>query len=79
MLRSLYILFSSKDLFALYIGSGIIGMIFFHFMVNIGMAMGIMPITGIPLLMVSYGGSSMITTMTGLGIMSSIYLHKYKY
>jgi rod shape determining protein RodA len=79
MIRSLYIMLSTKDYFALYIGCGIVGMIFFHFIVNIGMAMGIMPITGIPLLLVSYGGSSMITTMTGLGLISSIYLHKYKY
>ena len=79
ILRSLYIMLSAKDLFALYVGCGVVGMIFFHFIVNIGMAMGIMPITGIPLLMVSYGGSSMFTTMIGLGLVSSIYLHKYKY
>lgn len=78
-IRSLYILMSAKDEFALLLGCGVVGMIFFHFIVNIGMAMGIMPITGIPLLLVSYGGSSMFTTMTGLGMISSIYLHKYKY
>ncbi|MBI9108725.1 MAG: rod shape-determining protein RodA [Spirochaetales bacterium] len=79
MIRGLYILLTAKDEFALFVGCGIIGMIFFHFIVNIGMAMGIMPITGIPLLLVSYGGSSMFTTMIGLGLISSIYLHKYKY
>ncbi|MDC7225865.1 MAG: rod shape-determining protein RodA [Spirochaetales bacterium] len=79
LMRSLFILLSAKDYFALYIGSGVVAMIFFHFIVNIGMAMGIMPITGIPLLLVSYGGSSMLTTMTGLALVSSIYLHKYKY
>ena len=79
MIRSLYIMLSAKDPFALYLGCGVVGMVFFHFIVNIGMAMGIMPITGIPLLLVSYGGSSMLTTMTGLGLISSIYLHKYKY
>ena len=77
--RSLMIMLNAKDDFALYIGCGVIAMIFFHFIVNIGMAIGIMPITGIPLLLVSYGGSSMLTTMTGLGLVSSIYLHKYKY
>ncbi len=79
LLRSLMIMLSAKDPFALYLGCGAVGMIFFHFIVNIGMAIGIMPITGIPLLLVSYGGSSMITTMTCLGLISSIYLHKYKY
>lgn len=79
LLRSLFILWSAKDPFAMYIGCGFVAMILFHFIVNIGMAMGIMPITGIPLLLVSYGGSSMFTTMTGLGLISSVYLHKYKY
>ncbi|MDC7126964.1 MAG: rod shape-determining protein RodA [Spirochaetales bacterium] len=79
MIRCLYILLSAKEPFALYVGAGIVAMIFFHFLVNIGMAMGIMPITGIPLLLVSYGGSSMLNTMACLGIVSSIYLHKYKY
>ncbi len=79
IIRSLYILLSAKDPLALYLGCGVVGMLFFHFIINIGMAIGIMPITGIPLLLVSYGGSSMFTTMAGLGLISSIYLHKYKY
>ena len=79
IIRSLFIMMTAKDYFALYTGCGVVAMIFFHFIVNIGMAMGIMPITGIPLLLVSYGGSSMLTTMLGLGLVSSIYLHKYKY
>lgn len=77
MIRSLQILLSAKNPFALYIGTGVVSMIFFHFIVNIGMAMGIMPITGIPLLLVSYGGTSILNTMASLGIISSIYLHKY--
>ncbi len=79
MLRTLFVMTSVKDAFALYIGVGVVGMLFFHFIVNIGMAMGIMPVTGIPLLMVSYGGSSILTSMMALGLISSIYLHKYKY
>ena len=55
-----------------YAASGILGLFFFHFMVNVGMVMGVMPITGIPLLFLSYGGSSMWTAMVCVGIMMSI-------
>ena len=56
---------------------GIIAMFFFHFVVNIGMAMGIMPITGIPLLFLSYGGSSLWTSMMAAGILINIYYRRY--
>ncbi len=55
-----------------YVASGILGLFFFHFMVNVGMVMGVMPITGIPLLFLSYGGSSMWTAMVCVGIMMSV-------
>ena len=42
-------------------------MIFFHVLVNVGMAMGIMPVTGIPLMFLSYGGSSLWTGLIGIG------------
>ena len=51
---------------------GIFGMFFFHFIENIGMTIGLMPITGIPLPFVSYGGSSMLTNYIALGILLSI-------
>ena len=60
-----------------YIASGILGMFFFHFFINIGMVMGIMPITGIPLLFLSYGGSSLWTAMLCIGLLMSISSHKY--
>ena len=63
--------------YGLYIAAGILGMFFFHFFVNIGMVMGIMPITGIPLLFLSYGGSSLWTAMVALGLLMSINYHKY--
>ena len=62
-----------------YIASGILGMFFFHFFINIGMVIGIMPITGIPLLFLSYGGSSLWTAMLCIGILMSINAHKYGY
>ena len=63
--------------YGLYIAAGILGMFFFHFFVYIGMVMGIMPITGIPLLFLSYGGSSLWTAMVAVGLLMSINYHKY--
>jgi rod shape determining protein RodA len=79
LIRGLYIVSIAKDRFAVYIGSGVLGMIFFHFMINIGMAMGIMPVTGIPLFFLSYGGSSLWTALIGVGLIMSIYQHRYQY
>ena len=77
IIRGFIIANSSKDSFGSYLCFGIIAMIFFHFVVNIGMAMGIMPITGIPLLFLSYGGSSLWTSMIAAGIMINIYYRRY--
>ncbi len=75
--RGFIIAYSSKDSFGSYLGFGIITLFFFHFTVNIGMAMGIMPITGIPLLFLSYGGSSLWTSMMAAGILINIYYRRY--
>ena len=48
----------------------------FHFIVNIGMVMGVMPVTGIPLLLMSYGGSSLLSSLTCIGILQSIKYRK---
>lgn len=62
----------TRELYGFYIIAGVSSMIFFHFVVNVGMAMGIMPITGIPLLFLSYGGSSLLTVLLALGLVLSI-------
>jgi len=76
--RSLTILTYAADKFSVFVGSGVIGMYFFHFMVNIGMTVGIMPITGIPLVFLSYGGSSLWTSMICAGLLMSIYNHRFR-
>lgn len=76
ILRAILILYSSKNRFGIYLGAGIIGIFLFHFIVNIGMAVGIMPITGIPLVFLSYGGSSLWTGLIGIGFLLSIYRKK---
>jgi len=49
-----------------------------HVVINIGMNIGLLPITGIPLPLMSYGGSAIVTTLVSLGIIQSIYRHNYK-
>lgn len=72
MARMILIIRRTTNHYGYYVASGILGLFFFHFMVNVGMVMGIMPITGIPLLFLSYGGSSMWTAMACVGIMMSV-------
>jgi rod shape determining protein RodA len=79
LIRGIKIVSNSYDRYGLMIGSGIIGMIFFHVFINIGMSMGIMPITGIPLFFLSYGGSSLWAALIGIGILLNISLRRYKY
>ncbi len=71
-IRIIYIIKNATNRYGFFIACGILGMLFFHFMVNIGMVMGVMPITGIPLPFLSYGGSSCVTNMICLGLLMSI-------
>ncbi len=77
LLRLIKIIKSTSDLFGSYIAAGISGMIVFHFLINVGMAMGIMPITGIPLYFMSYGGSSLVSIMIAIGLCQSIYIRRF--
>ncbi|MFP4483528.1 MAG: rod shape-determining protein RodA [Spirochaetaceae bacterium] len=70
---------NAKDLFGAYIASGVVALFLFHFFVNIGMTIGVMPITGIPLLLLSHGGSSLWTASIGLGLLISIHGHRFNY
>ena len=79
LVRGIFILFNARDSFGVFIGAGVLTMIFFHMMINIGMAIGIMPITGIPLLFLSYGGSSLWTAVIGMALLQNIYLNRYTY
>jgi rod shape determining protein RodA len=72
LLRIIIIINSTVNFYAALLAAGIFGMFFFHFMVNIGMVMGMMPITGIPLLFLSYGGSSLWTAMICVGLLMGI-------
>jgi rod shape determining protein RodA len=72
--RTLRILVMSKDLFGSLVAAGVAAMLMFQVFVNVGMTIGIMPITGVTLPLMSYGGSSVITTLLAIGLLQSIYV-----
>lgn len=71
--RGLRILTVAKNLYGALIAGGIVAMLLFQVFINVGMNVGIMPITGIPLPLLSYGGSSVIATLLAVGLLQSIY------
>lgn len=70
--KVLYVAKTSRDDYGTYIATGIAGIFFFHMTENIGMTMGLLPITGVPLLFVSYGGSSLLTSFICVGLLLNI-------
>jgi rod shape determining protein RodA len=77
-LRLVRLMKITQDPFGSYIAAGLSAMYSFHFLVNVGMTMGIMPITGIPLLFMSYGGSAVISAMAGVGLSLSIHVRRFR-
>ena len=71
--RGLRILTVAKNLYGALIAGGIVAMLLFQVFINVGMNVGIMPITGIPLPLLSYGGSSVLSTLLAVGLLQSIY------
>jgi rod shape determining protein RodA len=67
---------AARDRFGFLLAAGIVGMFAFHIIVNVGMTIGIMPITGIPLPFMSYGGSAIITNFAAIGVLMNIYAQK---
>jgi rod shape determining protein RodA len=69
----------AKDPFGRLLSAGITVYLAMHVIVNIGMMCGFLPITGVPLILITYGGSSILSTMTALGILQSIYSRRYTF
>ena len=69
----------AKDYFGCLLSAGITAYLAMHVIVNIGMMTGLLPITGVPLILVSYGGSSVLATMMALGILQSIYSRRFMF
>ncbi|MBA5729103.1 rod shape-determining protein RodA [Aerococcaceae bacterium INB8] len=73
------ICFKTRNEFYSYIAAGVISMILFHVLENIGMAIGLLPITGVPLPFVSQGGSALLGNMIGIGLVLSMKYHHRSY
>ena len=76
--KSIYVAKTAKDNIGSYIAIGIAGIFFFHMTENIGMTIGLLPITGIPLPFVSYGGSSLVTNFICIGLLLNISSRRQK-
>lgn len=76
--KTIYIAKTAKDNLGSYIAIGIGGIFFFHMVENIGMTIGLLPITGVPLPFVSYGGSSLITNFICIGLLLNISARRQK-
>ena len=72
LLRMLYLAWFTRDKFGRMVIIGVLGMLLFHVLENIAMTLGLMPITGIPLPFLSYGGSNMMTNMGGVGLVLNV-------
>jgi rod shape determining protein RodA len=77
MWRAMRISFLSKDAFGTYAAAGIAAMFAIQMFVNVGMVIGIMPITGIPLPFLSYGGSSMLANFVAVGLLLNIHMRRF--
>ena len=76
--RGIRIASLSKDPFGTYVAAGIASMFAIQMFVNVGMVIGIMPITGIPLPFMSYGGSSMLVSFVAIGVLESVHMRRFK-
>ena len=74
--RAVHAITEARDAFGTYLAVGIATMLAFHVIVNVGMTIGVMPITGIPLPFMSYGGSAMLTDFAAIGVLLNIRLQR---
>ncbi len=77
VVRGLSIAYNCRDTFGAILASGITILIFWQIFINIGMVMGLMPVVGVPLPFISYGGSSIITVMICIGILMNISMRRF--
>lgn len=77
--RGLEIARESKDIFGALLAFGIMAMITTQLVVNVGMVVGLMPVVGIPLPLLSYGGSSLVVTCVGIGLVMSVHMRRFLY
>ncbi|KTE92167.1 rod shape determining protein RodA [Desulfitobacterium sp. LBE] len=78
LLRAVNIGMKAKDVYGTLVAAGIVSMFTFHILVNVGMTSGIMPVTGIPLPLISYGGSAMWANLMAIGVLLSINIRRQR-
>lgn len=76
--RGVQVAVMARDNYGRLLAMGVVSMFAFHILVNIGMTAGVMPVTGIPLPLFSYGGSNMIMNLAALGVLMNIYVRRQK-
>ena len=74
--RCLYIAVQAQDTYSRLLAGSLTFTFFVYVFVNMGMVIGILPVVGVPLPLISYGGTSMVTLMAGFGILMSIHTHR---
>ena len=76
--RGIRIAVNARDMLGTIIAGGIVTTLLFQVLVNVGMTIGIMPITGLPLPLLSYGGSSLLSTLLGIGLLLNVGMRRQK-
>lgn len=79
MNKCFYVAGQARDGFGYFTCGGIFAMFFVYFTINFGMVLGVVPVAGVPLPLVSYGGSNLVATMIALGILQSVYARRYAF
>jgi rod shape determining protein RodA len=78
LLRGLVIAYRAADRFGMFLAVGLVAMMLFHIFINVGMNLGIVPVTGIPLPFISYGGTSLLIGCIAIGLMESVAVRRKK-
>jgi rod shape determining protein RodA len=74
----LYIAMNARDRFGLLLAYGVVILMFWQAVINILMILGLLPVVGIPLPLVSYGGSSLLTTMMGIALLMNVRMRRFQ-
>ncbi len=75
--RGYAIIFQTHDRFSAFVAVGITSILTIQVLINVGMALGMLPVVGVPLPLFSYGGSSMVTMLVGIAILLNIRMRRF--
>ena len=78
LIWGLYVAMTARDRFGVFLSFGVVMLIFWQAVINLFMILGLLPVVGIPLPLVSYGGSSLLTTLLGLGILMNVRMRRFQ-